>query len=139
MGTVSHEYGHIAVAKMFGFETNLHYSSMNYHPKGYLEDETLQALKSLRKEYTNTDYDSLPKEIKEKIKKYNQILQERYWNDLSNKGLFITIGGPLQTLLTGTLGLTLLLVRRKSIYQNGLKVFDWFSVFLSLFWLRENI
>lgn len=30
IGTVSHEYGHIIVAKYFGYETTLHYGSMSY-------------------------------------------------------------------------------------------------------------
>lgn len=137
IGTVSHEYGHIAVAKMFDYETNLHYGSMSYYPKGYLEDKDLKALKSLAKDYVNSDYDSWPEEIKEKTKEYNNILQKRYWNEESNNSLFVTIGGPLQTILTGTIGLIILMVRRKSIHQNGLKILDWLAVFLSLFWLRE--
>ncbi len=30
VGTLSHEYGHIVVAKYLGYETKLHYGSMNY-------------------------------------------------------------------------------------------------------------
>ena len=137
IGTISHEYGHIAVAKMFGYETKLHYGSMNYYPKGYLEDKDLKALKSLTKDYVNIDYDSWPKEIKEKTKEYNNILQKRYWNENSNKGLLVTIGGPIQTMITGTIGLIILLIRRKTIYRNGLKILDWLAIFLALFWLRE--
>ena len=92
IGTVSHEYGHIIVAKALGYETTLHYGSMNY-------DSGIEKLKS--------------------------------------NGLLVTIGGPFQTILTGTIGLLILLWRRKLIYQNGLKVLDWLAVFLSLFWLRE--
>src|SRR5690606_994897 len=133
IGTISHEYGHIAVAKMFGYETKLHYGSMNYYPKGYLEDKDLKALKSLTKDYVNIDYDSWPKEIKEKTKEYNNILQKRYWNENSNKGLLVTIGGPIQTMITGTIGLIILLIRRKTIYRNGLKILDWLAIFLALF------
>ena len=50
--------------------------------------------------------------------------------------MFIRIGGPLQTLITGVIGLTLLFLRRKSIKISGLKLLDWIAVFLSLFWLR---
>jgi len=109
IGTISHEYGHIIVAKSFGYETTLHYGSMNYWPKG----------------------------IKEKTGEYNNILQKRYWSETSNSGLLITVGGPLQTILTGTIGLLILIWRRKPIYKNGLKILDWLAVFLSLFWLRE--
>ncbi len=137
IGTISHEYGHIIVAKYFGYETKLHYGSMNYLPKGYLEDEDVIAVRDLTKDYVDIEYDSWPKDIKEKTEEYNNILRERYWNEQSNSGLLITIGGPLQTILTGTIGLLILIWRRKSIYKNGLKILDWLAIFLSLFWLRE--
>src|SRR5690606_36717410 len=75
--------------------------------------------------------------IKEKTEEYNKILQKRYWNEGSNKGLLVTIGGPLQTMLTGTIGLLILLWRKKFISKNGMKPLDWLAIFLSLFWLRE--
>ena len=137
IGTISHEYGHIIVAKSFGYETTLHYGSMNYLPKGYLEDKDVIAVRDLTKDYVDIEYDSWPKDIKEKTEEYNNILQKRYWNKKSNSGLLVTVGGPLQTTLTGTIGLLILLWRRKSIYKNGLKVLDWLAIFLSLFWLRE--
>ncbi len=137
IGTVSHEYGHIIVAKSFGYETTLHYGSMNYYPKGYLEDKDFIEVKSLTKDFVGIDYDSWPKEIKEKTEEYNKILQKRYWNEDSNKGLLVTIGGPLQTMLTGTIGLLILLWRKKFISKNGMKPLDWLAIFLSLFWLRE--
>ena len=31
VGTLSHEGGHIAAAKYYGYETTLHYGSMNYN------------------------------------------------------------------------------------------------------------
>jgi hypothetical protein len=137
IGTVSHEYGHIIVAKYFGYETTLHYGSMNYLPKGYLEDQDVIAVRDLTKDYIDIEYDSWPKDIKEKTEKFKNILRERYWNEQSNSDLLITIGGPLQTILTGTIGLLILIWRRKSIYKNGLKILDWLAIFLSLFWLRE--
>lgn len=137
IGTVSHEYGHIAVAKYFGYETTLHYGSMNYYPKGYLEDNDLKELKSLTKDYVNVKYDSWPEEVKEKANEYSNVLQKRYWNEKSNNGLYVTLGGPIQTMLTGTIGLLILLYRREFISRNGMKFLDWFAVFLSLFWLRE--
>ncbi len=137
IGTISHEYGHIIVAKSFGYETTLHYGSMNYLPKGYLEDKDVIAVRYLTKDYVDIEYDSWPIDIKEKTEEYNNILQKRYWNKKSNSGLLVTVGGPLQTTLTGTIGLLILIWRRKSIYKNGLKVLDWLAIFLSLFWLRE--
>ncbi|WP_239004365.1 hypothetical protein [Lacinutrix sp. WUR7] len=137
IGTISHEYGHIIVAKSFGYETTLHYGSMNYLPKGYLEDEDVIAVRDFTKDYANIEYDSWPNSIKEKVEEYNNVLQKRYWSEKSNSGLLVTVGGPLQTTLTGTIGLLILIWRRKSIYKNGLKALDWIAIFLSLFWLRE--
>ena len=137
IGTVSHEYGHIAVAKYFGYETTLHYGSMNYYPKGYLDDKDLKKYKSLTKDYVNIEYDSWPEEVKQKADEYISTLQKRYWSEKSNNGLFVTMGGPLQTMLTGTIGLLILLWRRKNIFKNGMKLLDWLAIFLSLFWLRE--
>jgi hypothetical protein len=137
IGTVSHEYGHIVVAKYYGYETSLHYGSMKYYPKGYFQDVDLAAYKKLTKEYWKTGYESWPDDVKKKAEEYQNILEKRYWNEKSNMGLYITIGGPLQTILTGILGLTILFVRRKIIQNNGLKIIDWLGVFLGLFWLRE--
>lgn len=137
IGTVSHEYGHIIVAKSLGYETTLHYGSMSSYPKGYSDDKDVIAFKNLTKDYLDIEYDSWPKEVKEKAEEYKNILKKRYWNEKSNNDLFITIGGPLQTVLTGTIGLLILIWRRKSISKNGMNTLDWLVVFLSLFWLRE--
>ncbi|MGX1023375.1 hypothetical protein [Psychroflexus sp. MBR-150] len=137
IGTISHEYGHIAVAKILGYETKLHHASMNYYPKGYLDDPDFKALKSIKENYINTEYEDLPKEVKEKVKKYSQRLQKRYVNEISNSSLYISIDGPMQTIFTGIIGLIVLILRRKSILLNGFKILDWIAVFLGLFWLRE--
>ena len=81
--------------------------------------------------FSGGDQSKITKLIKDT--EIHKILTERYWNEKSNDSLFITIGGPLQTILTGTLGLLMLVLRRKSIYKNGMKTLDWLFVFLSLF------
>ena len=92
IGTVSHEYGHILVAKYFGYETTLHYGSMKYDTGDRISHSNV------------------------------------FW---------ITIGGPLQTTLTGLVGLIVIFLRRNHINEFGLRWIDWLAVFLSLFWLRE--
>ncbi|WCM42097.1 hypothetical protein MG290_00015 [Flavobacterium sp. CBA20B-1] len=52
--------------------------------------------------------------------------------------LLFTLGGPLQTIITGTLGLLLLYFNRKKISSEKLKTAHWFYIFLSLFWLRQT-
>ena len=137
IGTVSHEYGHIIVAKSLGYETTLHYGSMNSYPKGYSNDKDVIAFKNLTKDYVDVKYDSWPKELKDKAQEYKNILEKRHWNEKSNNDLFITIGGTLQTTSTGTIGLLFLIWRRKIICKKGMRTLDWLVVFLSLFWLRE--
>lgn len=137
IGTISHEYGHIAVARYLGYDTTLHYGSAGHFPKGFYDDKDVIAALNLTKEYRNTAYESWPEDIKEKVKAYNKIINERYYPEESNHSLFIAIGGPLQTMLTGMIGLLILFWRRRLIYKNGLQLLDWLAVFLSLFWLRE--
>ena len=137
IGTVSHEYGHLVVARYFGYETSLHYASINYYPKSLLHDEELEAYKALASDYEGVEYVLWPDDIKEKAEGYKNILKERYPPGRSYKDLFITLGGPLQTIFTGIIGLIILVLRRKSIQINGLKIMDWLAVFLGLFWLRE--
>ncbi len=58
IGTISHELGHIIVAKSLGYETALYYGSMNYYPKGYLDDKDVIAFKNLTKDYVNIEFKS---------------------------------------------------------------------------------
>ena len=137
IGTLSHEYGHIIAAKLNGYDTVLHYGSMSYYPKGYLEDENYKLLNKLTLQYKSTDYNNWPEAAKEKVENYSKILWERYPYNQAKSDTLITYGGPLQTILTGTIGLIILMWRRKSISKIGMKILDWLGVFLSLFWLRE--
>lgn len=51
----------------------------------------------------------------------------------------LTLGGPLQTIFTGVLGLFLLYINRKRIKSlEKLKTIHWIYVLLSLFWLRQT-
>lgn len=123
IGTLSHEYGHVAVAKFLGYETKLHYGSMSF----YNDDENQIGEFYLRNKSSIENEKTYPeKELFEKLVQKSQ-----------NDGVLVTIGGPFQTIITGTIGFILLLFRRKKIHQNGMKIIDWLYVFLSLFWLRE--
>lgn len=55
------------------------------------------------------------------------------------EGFLITLGGPVQTIVTGTIGLLLIGRYRKSFYaKEQLSVPQWLLVFTSLFWLRPT-
>jgi hypothetical protein len=101
IGTVSHEYGHIIVAKYLGYSTKLHYGSMNLirKDKNYSKDTRIE----------KTDHHSF----------------------------LITLGGPIQTILTGSIGFFLILYRRQKGKHLKLGSLNWLLIFLSLFWLRE--
>ena len=105
IGTVSHEYGHIAVAKFLGYKTTLHYASMNWYPDTLKSNIVVYKIDEANREQLNE--------------------------------FIITCGGVLQTILTGTIGFIFLLMQRRKIINSGLKLYNWFAVFLSLFWLRQ--
>lgn len=124
IGTISHEYGHILVAKSLGYETTLHYGSMNYDNSSF-KKEIVEIYNQNKTEIENGT------EFKQKDEYENGV--EKLTNDI----LLVRIGGPFQTIITGIIGLIIIYVRRKKIKEYGLKSFDWFAVFLSLFWLRQ--
>lgn len=123
IGTISHEYGHIAVAKSFGYSTELHYASMRYHSK---LKERLWQLSKIRENAIRNNHEYAEKQ------EYQEVLME-----MREKDLLIRIGGPLQTIITGTLGLVFLSWRKKKIEHDGMQRKDWLALFLGLFWLRE--
>lgn len=96
LGTVSHEYGHIVVAKFLGYKTTLHFGSMSF-------------------DNPRTTFDLIPKK----------------------HDLLITLGGPIQTMLTGIIGFMYLFWRKRKGQTNNLYCKEWVAVFLGLFWLRE--
>jgi hypothetical protein len=51
----------------------------------------------------------------------------------------ITLGGPIQTMFTGTIGIVILFLSRNSFFQaDKLSFRQWFIIFISLFWLRQT-
>ncbi len=124
IGTISHEYGHIAVARMLGYNTVLHYSSMNYSLAPLNE-------KIIRIYYENESSIINGNDFEAK-EQYESLIEKRR-TDI----LIVSIGGPIQTIITGIFGLLIIFWRRNKIKSDGLKLIDWLAVFLSLFWLRE--
>lgn len=124
IGTVSHELGHIAVAKYRGYQTTLHHASMNYDTRALVEQ-------------VNQIYFENEEAIKNGGDFEGKEAYEQKIRDFERDQLLITFGGPIQTMLTGLIGLAMLFYRRRQIQVNGLLLLDWLAVFLSLFWLRE--
>lgn len=124
IGTISHEFGHIAVAKHLGYKTSFHYGSMTWN-RGNGWDE----MKNISLKYKYEIENSLDFQEKEK---YEMLVEE-----LNKDRMPIVLGGPSQTILTGSVGFIFLLFHRKSMRMKIFNKLDWVFVFLSLFWLRE--
>jgi hypothetical protein len=124
IGILSHEMGHIAVARILGYKTTLHYGSMNYYD-GPNQEEFDQIWYACEDEIKTGQ--SYPK----KARRQELLLEIQY------RSWLIRAGGPLQTMITGTIGLLLLYKQRENIEMRGMQFIDWMFVFLSLFWLRE--
>lgn len=135
VGTLTHEFGHMAVAEYFGYETELHYGSIHYDYSEMKEDPLVLELKEIVKENAdalkNEEYfDSEPRYIELLV-----ILKEKYPHPTPH-AFWVTLGGPAQTLLTSFLGLFILFYRRSKTKEH-LVLMDWLGVFLALFALRE--
>lgn len=64
--------------------------------------------------------------------------RETVGKEIRKQFFCITIAGPAQTIITGTVGLWLLWFRRKKINsRNYLKFHEWLFVFLAFFWSRQ--
>jgi len=125
IGTLLHELGHYSVSKYLGHEARINYQSSSHWDNAFLE-------------YINEVYDQNSYEIKnnldfpEKKKFYSAIKKNRSDN------FWILLGGPLQTILTGTLGFILLFAyRHQLIKSNNITFVGWSLIFISLFWLRQ--
>ena len=126
-GVMSHEFGHWIAARYLGFSgQHLAYNYTNY---GTPDDHWRQRdslLVQYHKEMTSTAGHPAKDD-------YLKLVSAR-----ERDRFLLTAGGPLQTMLAGTLGVILLLVyRRKFAVANELSFPQWLIVFLSLFWLRE--
>ena len=135
IGTLSHEFGHIIAAKIFGYETELNYKSMMYNHKGYNEDENVERLFKIYEDNLMAINNNHEFVDKNRFDELTEILNEKYPTN-EKHGFWITLGGPLQTILTCIIGLFILLYR-KSKDKNEFKILDWLGVFLTLFILRE--
>jgi hypothetical protein len=125
VGTVSHEYGHYAVAKYLGYSSKVSYGYTNWNDKA-------------TDQFIDSTYLNYSKEIELQLdfpgKNKFYLIQQKQIKD----EFWITLGGPSQTMLTGTLGFLLIFSQRKKIRNaNALSVYQWVIIFLSLFWLRQ--
>lgn len=135
IGTLSHEAGHIAVARYFGYQTTLHYGSMNYSYTNKENDSLYLEYQEIVKKNTQAIKDGKDFQQKDRYLLLVETLKKKYPYPRPNTH-WILLGGPAQTLLTSFLGLWILFYRRSK-EKEYLGAVDWLAVFLSLFSLRE--
>ncbi|MCX6250163.1 MAG: hypothetical protein NTX61_05365 [Bacteroidetes bacterium] len=127
IGTVSHESGHYVVARCLGYEAGINYKSTYFFLKDTNDEAFIKSHWQLNK-----------KQIKAKQtfpdqEKWDSLLLKR-----QHDSFWITLGGAMQTMLTGTIGLILLFfLRRRYFSSQKLPFFLWVLIFVTLFWLRQ--
>jgi hypothetical protein len=124
LGTQLHELGHWTVAEYYGFEPELHYGSVSYH-----ESEKYRLYQHYLSIYWNDSTDQ------EAFKK------SEHWPFVERTFLetvFVTLGGPAQNMIFGTIGLIWLwALRRRRRLEYSLAAMEWGVVILALFWSRQ--
>lgn len=119
-GTLSHELGHIVVAKFLNYDTVLHFSSTEWNSeikenivKFYLKN---QSLVEHRQSFLNSTL-------------YYKKLDKLYYDEF-----LIVLGGVILTTVVGTVSFLLLIYFKN---KKVSKIQFWSLVFLSLFWSRQ--
>lgn len=129
IGVVSHEFGHAAVTAYHGRDWTVHYDSMS-PGKSTLVDSLENAYQK-NKEKIKSEAASPEKEA---FLKTRERLSKKY----KLEGLQMRLGGPLQTMLTGTIGFILLwLIRKKNKFNEALTFKEWCFVLIGFFWSRQ--
>ncbi len=125
IGTITHELGHYAAAKYIGLKPNLHFNYVDYELSN--NDIELDKINGLYQKEIEAKQDFPAK------KRFEEIMAIEIENNIITRAC-----GPLQTMLTGTIGFILLIVYRKYFFAStSLNVRQWLLVFFSLFWLRQ--
>ena len=121
IGTLTHELGHLFVAKQLSYDTKLHYSSISWESN--LKKSVLDRYSKNKFEIEN----DLPFNEKEIYNKDVKIINR---DDLN-----ILLGGVLQTITVGSIFFLLFVYSNKK--SENFNLLQWTYLFLSLFWLRE--
>lgn len=122
VGTITHELGHLFVAKALGYETILHYSSVSWNNE--LVEKSWKRYEVFKSEINN----KISIEGHEKHKKDIEILDKH--------SLLICLAGISQTIIFGLIAF-MILFYRIFIKKDKFIWLHWMLSFISLFLLRE--
>lgn len=127
-GTLCHEGGHWAVMKAYGWkDASIHYA---YTSSGKINNKTEDQLLEMWKPHMHDSFQKWPVADQVKYKKLYKIKLSQY--------LWIWIGGPLETMLAGTVGFLLILRYKRGFKSSTSIAFkQWLLVFLAFSWLRQ--
>ena len=126
IGTLSHEFGHYAVAKYFGYNPRIGYAYTIYG--GDSKNKRLYEIWNKR-EFEIDNKKTFPE--KAEFEKLHDIYLK--------EGRLTTLGGPIETLLTSLIGIIFLIIFKKKINsKDSLSKVNWLTVFTALFILRQS-
>ena len=129
VGTVSHEAGHCAAAKYYGRNPELSYAYMSHGKPTWMSE--------YHQEFAKNKWKLSPGASSAEKKEFLDFTT-RHRKKYTQEKFFITLGGPLQTMLTGLIGFGILFYRREQIFSRTyLTLIEWAAVFLSYFWSRQ--
>jgi len=125
LGTLSHEFGHFAVARFLGYPAKISYGS-TYNSDANIRSQYDTIMKKYEKEYkADLAYPS-KEQFELEVSKYKA------------NHIFIILGGPVQTLLTSIIAFIFILINIEVFRnQNNLSFGKWLLVFFALFSLRQ--
>jgi hypothetical protein len=121
IGTLTHELGHLIVAKHLSYDTKLHYSSISWES---------DLKKSVLDRYFKNQI-----EIENNLPFTEKEIYDRDVEIINRDDLSILLGGVLQTIIIGSIFFIFFFHSNKK--SKDLSLLQWTYIFLSLFWLRE--
>lgn len=124
IATIVHEYGHFFTAKYLGYEARVSYAFTTWRNHGY-QDFFDNLTRDERIRIRNNDYFA-------KKADYEALMKR-----IKDEAFLITLGGPLLTMLIGTLGIAAAFWNKGKPDQEILPCKQWILIFIALFWLRQ--
>ena len=133
VGTVSHEAGHYLAAKYFGLEPKLTYGAVFPQSSNREDMAVLDSLYKADEKKIMAKEDSPEKTYFLKFReslapKIKLDAQQRFW---------FTFWGPVETMITGSIGFLLLWLNRDKRLSTELPLRVWICVYLCFFWSRQ--